>query len=67
MSSLTTTYRRSQLRSLPVSGGKAPASYCYVVRVPGGWEPINHSFRDWSVGEFNQQVSEVNSEQHDRH
>lgn len=59
MGSLTTTYRRSQLRSLPMPGGKAPVDYCYVVRVPGGWQSINHRFRDWSVGDFRLQGQEA--------
>ncbi|USS95531.1 hypothetical protein M5J15_14535 [Serratia symbiotica] len=67
MSSLTTTYRRSQLRSLPMPGDKTPIDYHYVVRIPGGWEPINQKFRDWSVGDVNQQAVEVHHEQHNRH
>lgn len=67
MSSLTTTYRRSQLRSLPVPGGQAPVDYCYVVRIPNGWEETNHEYLDWAVGDFCQQMQEVQHEQHDRH
>ncbi|MBE0148288.1 hypothetical protein FOT80_02625 [Serratia fonticola] len=63
MSSLTTTYRRSQLRLLPVSGGKSPADYCYVVRIPDGWEETNHGHLDWAVGDFRQQMQEARREQ----
>ncbi|CAH4002137.1 TPA: hypothetical protein JD344_18590 [Serratia marcescens] len=59
MGSLTTTYRRSQLRSLPVPGGKEPVDYCYVVRIPNGWEETNHGHLDWAVGDFRQQQQET--------
>lgn len=55
MNSLTAAWWPSQLRALPMPGGKSPAAYCYVVRIPGGWEPVNHSFRDWAVGDFSMQ------------
>ena len=52
MSNLTANYQRSQLRALPVHGGKAEVAYCYAVRVPGGWAQVNHSFTEWAVGDF---------------
>lgn len=73
MNSLTTTYHRPQLRLLPVPGGNAPVRWCYAVRVPGGWELVNHSFCEWAVGDFIQkateqeQVSEVHNEPLDCH
>lgn len=56
MSNLTANYQRSQLRALPVRGGKAEVAYCYAVRVPGGWAQVNHSFTKWAVGDFNSQA-----------
>ena len=52
MSNLTANNPRSQLRALPVRGGKDEITYCYAVRVPGGWEEVNHSFTEWAVGDF---------------
>lgn len=52
MSNLTANYQRSQLRALPVCGGKGEVTYCYAVRVPGGWAQVNHSFTEWAVGDF---------------
>jgi hypothetical protein len=37
MSNLTANNQRSQLRALPVRGGKGVIAYCYAVRIPGGW------------------------------
>ncbi|WP_411195437.1 hypothetical protein ACHQI3_05785 [Raoultella planticola] len=52
MSNLTANNQRSQLRALPVCGGKGVIAYCYAVRIPGGWEQVNHSFTEWAVGDF---------------
>jgi len=52
MSNLTANNPRSQLRALPVRGGKDEVTYCYAVRVPGGWEEVNHSFTEWAVGDY---------------
>ncbi|WP_326493398.1 hypothetical protein [Lelliottia sp. SL45] len=52
MSNLTANYQRTQLRALPVRGGKGDVAYCYFVRVPGGWAEVNHSFTEWAVGDF---------------
>ncbi|HEY3986473.1 hypothetical protein [Cedecea sp.] len=62
MSNLTANYQRSQLRALPVRGGKGEVTYCYVVRIPGGWEAINHRFREWAVGDFRQQQQETHND-----
>lgn len=56
MSNLTANYQRSQLRALPVRGGSGVVTYCYAVRVPGGWAQVNHSFCEWAVGDFNGQA-----------
>lgn len=58
MSNLTANYQRSQLRALPVRGGKGEVTYCYAVRVPGGWAQVNHSFTQWAVGDFNGQAKQ---------
>ncbi|HHR0679386.1 TPA: hypothetical protein ACS1FU_001952 [Klebsiella aerogenes] len=52
MSNLTAINQRSQLRALPVRGGKGAIAYCYAVRIPGGWAQVNHSFTEWAVGDF---------------
>ncbi|EQB8221288.1 hypothetical protein ACYUOO_004447 [Klebsiella aerogenes] len=52
MSNLTANNQRSQLRALPVLGGKGAIPYCYAVRIPGGWAQVNHSFTEWAVGDF---------------
>ncbi|ELV3371545.1 TPA: hypothetical protein ACJJYF_001010 [Enterobacter cloacae] len=58
MSNLTANNPRSQLRALPVRGGKDEITYCYAVRVSGGWEEVNHSFTEWAVGDFNGQAKQ---------
>ncbi|EOS94819.1 hypothetical protein LU631_21660 [Erwinia tracheiphila] len=62
MSNLTANYQRSQLRALPVRGGKGEVTYCYAVRVLGGWSSVNHSFTEWAVGDFRQQRQEATNE-----
>lgn len=52
MSNLTANNQRSQLRALPVRGGKGVIAYCYAVRIPGGWAQVNQSFTEWAVGDF---------------
>ncbi|WP_071846644.1 hypothetical protein [Tatumella saanichensis] len=51
MSIVTAERRLPQLRVLPVTGGKAPAIYCYAVMVHGKWVPVNHSFAEWAMGD----------------
>jgi hypothetical protein len=58
MSNLTANRQRSQLRALPVRGGKGQVTYCYAVRVLGGWAQVNHSFTEWAVGDFNGQAKQ---------
>lgn len=62
MSNLTANHQRSQLRALPVSGGKGAITYCYAVRVPGGWAQVNHSFTEWAVGDFISRGGQKNAE-----
>lgn len=50
MNILTAERRLPQLRVLPVTGGKTPVIYCYVVMVHGKWVPVKHSFAEWAVG-----------------
>lgn len=52
MNILTAERRLPQLRVLPVTGGKTPVIYCYVVMVHGEWVPVNHSFAEWAVGDM---------------
>ncbi|WP_183096522.1 hypothetical protein [Gibbsiella quercinecans] len=67
MGSLTTKHRYPQFRCLPVTGGKTPIHLLYVANLQGKWESINHSFVDWSVGDFSQRMREVHHEQRDDH
>lgn len=59
MNSLTANQRKPQFRCLPVTGGKTPIHLPYVAKLQGRWEFINHSFVDWAVGDFRQQMQEV--------
>lgn len=52
MSNLTGNHQRLQLRALPVLGGKGAITYCYAVRIAGGWARVNHRFAQWAVGDF---------------
>lgn len=51
MSIVTAERKLPQLRALPISGGKSPVLYCYVLMVHGEWVPVNHSFAKWLVGD----------------
>ena len=64
MSNLTANHQRSQLRALPVRGGKGVVAYCYVVRVLGGWAQVNHSFAEWAVGDFISRGGQANGTAH---
>jgi len=56
MNSLRDKNGFAQLRCLPVSGGKQPAAFLYVVKIQGSWQETNHSFVVWAVGERNAQA-----------
>lgn len=50
MSIVTNKAYQPQLRCLPLRGRNA--AYCYELNLPGCRAEVNHSFAEWTVGDF---------------
>ncbi len=56
MNSLDQLASNTQIRVLPMRGGKEPVAFVYAVKVPDGYEETNYQFLSWAVDDFNKRA-----------